>query len=352
MRNNTGCEAVLRLPFGWYGPRSAEARKLTAAGPEMNMFFWLFEARSGPKEAPLVLWLNGGPGCSSLNGLFVANGPCRFVGNDTEPSLNPYSWNNYANMLYADQPIGTGFSYGVNNVTSTSSAAPYVWNLLQSFYTAFPDYKSRAFGLFTESYGGRYGPVFTEYFQKQNEKIDAGELDGDKINLVALGINNAWADAGMVFESHAEYAYNNPYRKLINESQYAGIKDNFTTQCKPAIAECKSLEGEDKACVDAMRICQNLVDFPIESNVDFLQYDVREPRFSPNPVPSGEWQNWLTRPDVVRAIGAQGTFNGCGGEPMQKILGTGDQARSSLPSLSKVVRSGITVLLWAGDAGA
>lgn len=58
-------------------------------------------------------------------------------------------------MLYVDQPIGTGFSYGTDDATSTVTAAPYVWALLQAFFAAFPTYESRNFALFTESYGGK-----------------------------------------------------------------------------------------------------------------------------------------------------------------------------------------------------
>lgn len=63
-------------------------------------------------------------------------------------------------MLYIDQPFGTGFSYGPDdaNVNSTIQSAPYVWTLLQAFYAQFPQYKNRDFGIFTESYGGHYGP--------------------------------------------------------------------------------------------------------------------------------------------------------------------------------------------------
>lgn len=80
-----------------------------SVGNNMNMFFWFFEARSNATSAPLALWLNGGPGCSSMIGLFQENGPCHFVNGASTPSLNPYSFNEFANMLYVDQPIGTGF---------------------------------------------------------------------------------------------------------------------------------------------------------------------------------------------------------------------------------------------------
>jgi carboxypeptidase C (cathepsin A) len=61
-------------------------------------------------------------------------------------------------MLYVDQPIGAGFSYGTQSVNSTATAAPYVWIFLQAFFSLLPRYESREFGLFTESYGGHYGP--------------------------------------------------------------------------------------------------------------------------------------------------------------------------------------------------
>jgi hypothetical protein len=64
-------------------------------------------------------------------GLFQENGPCQFYNGASNPSLNPYSFNNFANMLYIDQPAGTGFSYGTDSVTSTVTAAPFVWALLQ-----------------------------------------------------------------------------------------------------------------------------------------------------------------------------------------------------------------------------
>jgi carboxypeptidase C (cathepsin A) len=125
-------------------------------GNGLHMFFWFFESRSNPTTAPLATWMNGGPGCSSMIGLFQENGPCQFYNGASTPSINKYSFNSYANMLYIDQPVGTGFSYGDNgtpNIAGTVASAPYVWLFLQAFYKQFPNYQSRDFGIFTESYG-------------------------------------------------------------------------------------------------------------------------------------------------------------------------------------------------------
>ena len=128
------------------------------------MWFWFFEARNDRSTAPLVMWLNGGPGCSSMTGLFQENGPCTFNNvSGTTPVLNPYSWNTYANMLYIDQPVGSGFSYGNENTNSTPEAAPVIWNFMQAFYAHFTEYENSDFALSTESYGGHYGPKFASY---------------------------------------------------------------------------------------------------------------------------------------------------------------------------------------------
>lgn len=169
------------------------------------MWFWFFEARNSPSTAPLSTWFNGGPGCSSMIGLFQENGPCHFVGGSSTPSLNPYSFNEYANMLYVDQPIGTGFSYGTDTVTSTVTAAPVVWALLQAFFAQFTQYESRDFGIFTESYGGHYGPEFASYFESQNAAIAKGTVTGQNVSLIALGINNGWYDSTIQQKAYVDF---------------------------------------------------------------------------------------------------------------------------------------------------
>lgn len=74
-----------------------------------DMFYWFFKSRNDPSTDPLVLWLTGGPGCSSGIAVFYENGPFSF-NDDLSLKKNPYSWNTAANLLYVDSPVGTGFS--------------------------------------------------------------------------------------------------------------------------------------------------------------------------------------------------------------------------------------------------
>ncbi|GKT63868.1 carboxypeptidase D [Colletotrichum tofieldiae] len=342
------------------------------------MFFWFFEARKDANTAPLAVWLNGGPGCSSMLGLFQANGPCTFNnGGGAEPTLNPNSWNNFANMLsthgstnptqprsffcpqaasfradspsklYVDQPIGAGFSYGLSDTSSTVQAAPKVWALMQSFYSKFPDYKNRDFGLFTESFGGHYGPEFADYFQDQNEAIDKGSTKGEKIKLVALGINNGWIDPAIQYPDYIDYAINNTYNKLIDQGKYDELVKAYEKDCKPEIGKCTELEGQNDACVAAENACYNAIEAPIEAAKTFNVYDVRA---ADDKFPPSTYAQYLQKPEVLKAIGAKSSYQECPQAPYDRFTSTGDGQRSFLNKLQEVTKKDVQVLIWAGDS--
>jgi len=77
-----------------------------------NYFFWFFESRTDPSTDPLIIWLTGGPGCSSQLALMTENGPCTPTADGLDTVLNPYGWNNNSNIMWIDQPAGVGYSYG------------------------------------------------------------------------------------------------------------------------------------------------------------------------------------------------------------------------------------------------
>ncbi|EER15697.1 conserved hypothetical protein, partial [Perkinsus marinus ATCC 50983] len=157
---------------------------------ERRLFFWLFESRSDPSQDPLILWLNGGPGCSSMIGLFSENGPCRLNEDGNGTKLNPYSWNTRANLLFVDQPAGAGFAEGPPVTNGSFGAADDLYLALQGFFAEHSQYKDRDFYITGESYAGHYIPAIAHKIWRENTK-------GDKpnINLRGLAIGNGWMNA-------------------------------------------------------------------------------------------------------------------------------------------------------------
>ncbi|KAH8884122.1 carboxypeptidase S1 [Thozetella sp. PMI_491] len=318
-----------------------------SVGEDMHMWFWFFAARNNPETAPLVTWLNGGPGASSMRGLFQDNGPCHFPNgsSSTEPTLNELSFNTGANMLYIDQPIGVGFSYGSGpEINSTVAAIPYLWTFLQRFISKFPEFKGRDLGIFAESYGGHYGPEFARYILEKNA---AGE--GERINVIALGINSGLYDYTIQEKAMIEYAYNNPYRQLINESDYEDRMNAYSTLCVPAVAQCAKT-GTDDDCSNADDICYTEAEGNISErpDLDFDVYDIRSGADDPNPPTT--YINYLAREDVLQAIGAETAYHASNNTIFNQFISTGDTARTSIPWLSEVARAGIPILIWVGDA--
>ena len=148
-----------------------------------HMFYWFVESQksSDPGNDPLVLWTNGGPGCSGLVGFGTEHGPFLFHKNMTL-SKNIYSWNTIANMLYIEQPCGVGFSYYSSKANERKTkdkhkhdndkddkpdyytsigdkqASKDMYSMIRQFLQRFPQYQKNDFYIASESYGGHYMP--------------------------------------------------------------------------------------------------------------------------------------------------------------------------------------------------
>jgi carboxypeptidase D len=107
-----------------------------------NLFFWLFQNRHVGDKERLVIWLNGGPGCSSMDGAMMEIGPYRVLENGTL-GANEGSWDEFANVLFVDQPVGTGFSYADTDsyVHDMAEMSAQMVVFLEKFFTIFPQYE-------------------------------------------------------------------------------------------------------------------------------------------------------------------------------------------------------------------
>lgn len=159
-----------------------------------HLFFYFFESRSPSND--LILWTNGGPGCSSSLGLFMELGPCQILtkADINSPVVNPYSWNNNASIFFIDQPIGVGFSYADygEHVGRSEEAASDIAAFMVIFLQSFVEFADKNFHMAGESYGGRYLPVFAAEIVDQNRVLAKNGLK--QINLKSVMIGNGLTD--------------------------------------------------------------------------------------------------------------------------------------------------------------
>jgi carboxypeptidase C (cathepsin A) len=158
-------------------------------------------SQNKPTTDPIVLWLNGGPGCSSMEGAFMENGPFVFSETNNTMFSNPYSWNRIANMLYFEAPAGVGYSVmgsSINNSTNDTQTASDNLIALQYWYTLFSEFSANPFYIAGESYAGVYIPYLASYILNSNAKTPAsaipikGILVGNPVTDWTVDADSAW----------------------------------------------------------------------------------------------------------------------------------------------------------------
>ncbi|CAH9141852.1 unnamed protein product [Cuscuta epithymum] len=159
-----------------------------------SLFYWFFESVEDPSSKPLVLWLNGGPGCSSIAfGLAEEVGPFHVEKDGKTLYWNPYSWNLVANLLFVDSPVGVGYSYSNTSSDNYSNGdkrtAADSLEFLLKWFERFPQYKGREFYLTGESYAGHYVPQLGQAIVKHNTNVK-----DNVINLKGFMVGNALTD--------------------------------------------------------------------------------------------------------------------------------------------------------------
>ena len=218
---------------------------------ETALFFWFVESQSDPKNDPLTLWLNGGPGSSSVAfGFWTEHGPFRLQENAVGVNDYNYSWNQKANVVYVESPSGVGFSYsnkssGYNCSDEKSAMENYLF--LENFLNVFTEYGGNHEILLTgESYGGHYIPQLANYIIEQQPTPKwnvTGFLIGNP------GINSDW------YYNINEYAFQTYLWSHALLPQTAWVKSNaacdwdqFLTNCSRDFThpspQCKAANNE------------------------------------------------------------------------------------------------------------
>ncbi|PLN82910.1 carboxypeptidase 2 [Aspergillus taichungensis] len=357
--------------------------------PDSHTFFWFFEARHDPENAPITLWLNGGPGSDSLIGLFQELGPCQ-INEKIESYVNPHSWSEVSNMLFLSQPVGVGFSYSdteagslnpftgvvenakfdgiqgrypvinATKISTTDLAAHATWEVLQGFLGGLPQLdskiKSKEFSLWTESYGGHYGPAFFNHFREQNEKIANGIVDGIHLEFNSLGIINGIIDEAIQAPHYPEFANKNTYGiKALNDTVYNYMKfaNEMANGCQDQVAACKQTNRTSLAdytiCTEAGNMCRDNVESPYYQYSGRGVYDIRHPADDPTPPPY--YEDYLKKDDVMNAIGVNINYTQSNNEVFYAFQQTGDFVWPNfIDDLEDLLRLPVRIALIYGDA--
>ncbi|XP_043288306.1 venom serine carboxypeptidase-like [Venturia canescens] len=158
-----------------------------------NLFFWYFPAKHDSARAPVVLFLHGGPGVTSLFSLFFLNGPFSIGSEKTCPKLRAESWTNKHNVIYIDNPVGTGYSFteweGALPTTEMQIGEELRRAMVQ-FFQLFPGLRSNDFFAIGESYAGKYVPAVSYAIHLHNGVVE----EEKRINLKGMAIANGYTD--------------------------------------------------------------------------------------------------------------------------------------------------------------
>jgi len=189
------------------------------------LFYWFVESQNNPDKDPLVLWFNGGPGCSSMEGMLHEHGPYQIQPDGETIKLNPHSWNKVANVLYIEAPAGVGYSFSLdeNYKTGDNETATANYVAVKDFFRQFPEYAKHDFYISGESYAGIYVPTL------------AAQVAADRsINVKGIAVGNGLSSYDINDNSAIYFMY---YHGFLGGGlwqslkKYCCPKGSSTTRC-------------------------------------------------------------------------------------------------------------------------
>ncbi|KAM3733863.1 hypothetical protein ACB098_11G170700 [Castanea mollissima] len=310
------------------------------------LYYYFVEAHHSKNSLPLLLWLNGGPGCSSFTGALVELGPFRVHSDGKTLYTNKFSWNYAANVLFLESPAGVGFSY--SNTTSDydksgdsrTAADNYVF--LVNWLERFPEYKDRDFYISGESYAGHYVPQLAHTILYHNKKANKTIINLKGIIIGNAAINDETDEQGLVdyLGSHAIISNEDVYQI----HKYCDFSPNATAQSRECDASYLALEDN----IIAINIYNIYAPLCFSSNVttrpkkaSILEFD---------PCSNNYMYVYLNRPDVQEALHANVTklthdWEQCG----DTIQAWTDSPSTIIPLLKEFMDNGIRVWIFSGD---
>ncbi|XP_062106495.1 serine carboxypeptidase-like 25 [Humulus lupulus] len=329
------------------------------------LFYWLTEAVHKPLSKPLVIWLNGGPGCSSVAyGASEEIGPFRINKTASGLNLNKFSWNTVANLLFLETPAGVGFSYSNRSSDLFDSGdrrtAKDSLQFLIRWLERFPRYKGREVYLTGESYAGHYVPQLAREIMVHNKQSK------HPINLRGIMVGNAVTDnyydnVGTVtyWWSHAMIS-DKTYKQLINTCDFRRQKETDECESLYSYAMDKEFGNIDQyniyappcnnsdGTATATTTRQSTMRLPhrphhsIKFRRELSGYDPCTEKYA---------EIYYNRPDVQRALHANFTRIPYKWTACSEVLNRNwnDTEVSVLPIYKEMIAAGLRVWVFSGD---
>lgn len=306
------------------------------AAQDKHYFYWYFESRSSPSTDPVLLWMTGGPGCSSELALLFENGPCQPTSDGQSTVINPFSWNNQSNIIYIDQPTGVGFSYGQEGDHNEKEVAEDMYQFLHEFFASKPELSNRELYIFGESYGGHFAPA-------------TAARVGKSLNLAGLAVGNGLTDPLIQYKYYPEMAYTYAEQKIgkpvISKLAYELMNAEFP-HCKDLIAKC---QNDTQSCAQAQAYCNTAMVAPYERTGRNV-YDIRVP-CGPNPLcyDITPVQTFLNLPSTLEALGVHNMKKWSPCNYTVNAAFAYDWMKDFQKDVTALLQNETRVLIYAGD---
>ncbi|KAL3695781.1 hypothetical protein R1sor_009857 [Riccia sorocarpa] len=304
-----------------------------------KMFYFFFESRGNKTTDPVVLWMTGGPGCASELALFYENGPFK-IAKDLSLVWNDFGWDKISNLIFVDQPIGTGFSYSTDIRDLRHDEAGVSEDMLdffQAFFEKHPQFKNNELYITGESYAGHYVPAVTARVHSANK-----EGTGIHINLKGFAIGNGLTQPDLQYEAYADYALDNG---LIGDADYKRLNKIFPA-CRTSIKMCGS-KGTI-TCFAAYLVCNSIFNsiLSIAGNINY--YDIRKECVGELCYDFSNLEAFLNQQSVRDAMGVgERKFVSC--SPLVYEAMIVDWMRNLEVGIPALLDDGVKLLVYAGE---
>lgn len=283
--------------FGWTGKAALHSGffALDSLGNATRQtFFWYSAAQSGHEDAPVLLWLQGGPGVSSLYGMFTEIGP--FVISEGRVQPRNVSWNDDFHLLFLDNPVGTGFSYTDSEAgyaTTHEQAGQDLRNAISQFFLLFPKLHTNDFYITGESYAGKWVPAAAYAIHQYNKLV----TKDTQINLKGISIGDGAFDPKRQFQGFGD---------LLWFLGMADASERKKFQEYEGIIQDKLNLGDNVGAFEAFDEMLNGDFYPYPTyyaNVTGMSTNYFNFELAPDAVPlGGDFVDWLRMPAVRAQI--------------------------------------------------